>query len=244
MRDAPSPLSPAGGLNVGTVLLGFALAAGAELLFYALLIQAYPDQGMLPDGYSILSFIDTFFANQGDISEWDFSTIANISIILLYSPEMIMPGCSLIINICLLLIGFIYLSRIGNLMRIPQTYVLLVFLLNSYVFYAAYTPNKETVTFCLYTMVSFYFLSDRATALKGMSLILTIVRPIHIWSLAMSFCSKHRKLFLVACLLLSLTIRYVTAEELIGGSFVENRQIHWELYSGTYSASVFLDAGY
>lgn len=223
-----------------TILIGFLFVFYANLLVYALLVFYYKGEGKLPDGMAILDYADIFF-NMDYQYKWDFSSLNNIGIILLYSPEVWLPYSSFVINICLLCFGWFYFSKASALLNVPFRYVLLVILFNSYLFYASFTPNKETITFALYSAFSFYFIKGQARKSLIAALILSAIRPIHSWVFVVFLGQRRPRMAIVLVFLFCLYFRYLVINDSFSGSFIENRQIHYSMYYGTYSADLILN---
>lgn len=225
------------------VLSGFLFVCYAELLLYGLLVFFYQGEGRLPDGMAILGYIDTIF-NMGYHYKWNFSDLNNLGIILLYSPEVWLPYASFVINVCLLCVGWFYFSKTSSLLNVPFKYVLLVILVNSYIFYASFTPNKETISFALYSAVAFYFIKGQFRKSLIAALILSAVRPIHSWVFVIFFGWRRPKRAILLAFFFALCLRYlVVASGLSGGfsgDFIENRRMFYAMYSGSYNADMFL----
>jgi hypothetical protein len=225
------------------ILSSFLFVCYAELLVYALLVFYYQGEGRLPDGMAILGYIDSVF-NMGYQYKWDYSDLNNVGIILLYSPEVWLPYSSFVINICLLCVGWFYFSKTSSLLNVPFKYVLLVILVNSYIFYASFTPNKEIVAFALYSAVAFYFIKGHSHKSLIAALILSAVRPIHSWVFVIFLGWRRPKRAILLAFLFALCFRYLVLTSGfsggLSGDFIGNRRMFYAMYSGSYNAGMFL----
>jgi hypothetical protein len=221
-----------------------AFVCGVQFLLYGGLVLCYGEEGRLGDGVSILGYIKNMFAGSYRFT-WSFSDLNNIGIILLYSPEVWFPYSSVLTNMCLLFVGSYYFLKSSALLGIRFTYACAILFVNSYVFYASLTPNKEAIAFALYAMIAFYFIKGQFRKSVLTALVLVAIRPIHSWIFVVLLGLKHPKRAIALAFLFGMCFRYWTvtggvsiAFNDFSNSFIESRKIHYALYSGTYSADM------
>lgn len=211
-----------------------------SVLFYGFLIFTYSGvDGRLPDGISILGYIDNVLKADYNF-KWDFSDINNMGTILLFSSQVYVPFAAFIINMFLLFTGYFYFYKISVYLDIPLKYVLIITFLNSYFFYSSFTPNKETITFTLYSIFIFHFLTGQVIKSRITGILLLIVRPLNVWVFCLSFFRNHLKKITVLIFFVGIFSRFILLYADVPFTFIQNSRIHYTLYKGTYSADMIL----